>query len=151
MVSILGISRLRQRRRGFSLTELVVCASMIATIMSFVASISIRVNRVWRDTRHQQIALDELSNQLEALTRLDLQAATARLEKLEVSPEAQSLLPGAKIAGEFLTTRDSTQLVLTLTLDAQRVSAVKRHRDYTLVGFLPTPNVEPTASGGGEQ
>ena len=127
------------RRSAFTLTELMVCASLLLTVMSFVASISIRANRLWQDTRHQKIALDELGNQLEYLTTLDVREAQQALAGLEISPDARVVLPRAILKGEIEQDAGSNQLVLTLQIDGEPGTRHSRHAPLTLVGFLPSP------------
>ena len=58
------------RRNAFTLTELVVGAALTVTVMSVVASLTVHCGRLWQDTRHQQLVMDELSNELERLISL---------------------------------------------------------------------------------
>jgi prepilin-type N-terminal cleavage/methylation domain-containing protein len=124
------------RRAAFTLTELMVCASLLATVMSFVATISIRTDRLWKDTRHQKIALDELGNQLEYLTTLNLPEAQQAIDSLEISPDTRALLPRASLKGKIEQPPGSIQIVLTLEIDGESVTRGTHHAPLTLVGFL---------------
>lgn len=126
----------KNRRSGFTLTELMVCASMLVTIMSLVASMSLRANRLWHDTRQQKIALDELTNQMEYLTTLDVAEARQALNELEISPAISQALPSATLTGELIEQPPLIQIVLTLEIDADTSSAPSRHHPLQLVGFL---------------
>ena len=123
-------------RAAFTLTELIVCASLLTTVMSFVATISIRTDRLWKDTRHQKIALDELSNKLEYLTTLSLPEAQQAISSLEISPNTRALLPRASLKGKIEQPPGSIQIVLTLEIDGESVARSTHHAPLTLVGFL---------------
>ena len=60
--------RYGNNRHGFSYAEVLVCATVLTTIMSLVTTSSFRISRVWKDIRHEKAALNELSNQLDWLT-----------------------------------------------------------------------------------
>ena len=79
--------RARIGRRGYTMTDLVVAATLLVGIMSFVAPLAVRSGRLWQDSRHYRLALDELSNQLERLTSLDEGERDAALAELSVSPQ----------------------------------------------------------------
>ncbi|MDG2220025.1 MAG: prepilin-type N-terminal cleavage/methylation domain-containing protein [Rubripirellula sp.] len=143
------------RRAAFTLTELMVCASLLATVMSFVATISIRTDRLWRDTRNQKIALDELGNQLEHLTTLDLPGAQQAIESLEISADTRVLLPRASLRGKIEHPPGSTQIVLTLQIDGESATRTTHHAPLTLVGFLTTSpdpkiNLQPKPEDDGQ-
>lgn len=125
----------RHNRSAFSLTEVMVCASLVLAVMSFIASITLRTNRMWRDTRHQRIGLDELSNQMERLTLLELEELKRVLPDLEPSPMIQNLIPTVSIEGKVDERDDSVQIILTLAMDKEG-DAVKQSHPLTLVGFL---------------
>ncbi|MEE2936121.1 MAG: hypothetical protein VYA84_09005 [Planctomycetota bacterium] len=132
-------------RAAFTLTELIVCASLLTTVMSFVATISIRTDRLWKETRHQKIALDELSNKLEHLTTLHLTEAQQAISSMEISPDTRALLPHASLKGKIEQLPGSIQIVLTLEIDGESVTRSTHHAPLTLVGFLsPSPAHEIT-------
>ncbi len=138
--------RYRTQRTGFSLTELVVCASLLVTVMSFVTSIVIRVDRLWQDTRHQKIALDELSNHLEHLTTLDENEVHASLDRLEISEATRSSLPNATLEGEMVREAGSTQIVLTLSFGEVQSAGPPRHHPLSLTGFLSGDDAPPSVA-----
>ena len=127
------------RRTAFTLTELMVCASLLVTVMSFVASLSMRTNRLWKDTQHHKIALDELSNQLEILTTLDLSAAQQALPSLTISSQTLALLPGATLKASINQESSPAQVVLTHHLDDEPETNRPQHAPITLVGYLNSP------------
>ncbi|MEM8665903.1 MAG: hypothetical protein AAGG48_00200 [Planctomycetota bacterium] len=142
--------RTHHPRSGFSLTELIVCASLLMAVMSFIATLSIRTNRLWQDTRLQKLAIDELSNQLEELTSLDRAGAEKAIADLELSEAIRNSMPQASIDGEIVRINDSTQIVLTLWIDGKDGPTTTRHAPLELVGFLSPANRETTDDQGEE-
>jgi hypothetical protein len=69
--------------------------------MSLVATTTFRIGRVWKDIRHQHLALGELSNQLERLTGLSVDAAKDQIVSIEPSEAVQRSLDSAKLDGEI--------------------------------------------------
>jgi prepilin-type N-terminal cleavage/methylation domain-containing protein len=130
----------REERNGFTLTELVVAASLLVGVMTVVAPLTVRSGRMWQDTRHQQLAMDELSNQLERLTSLDPRGRAAALTQLAPSEFLTTALPSATIEAE--TARDEHGTRLVLSLDWNRPGARSRQTpSVTLVGWLdPLPS-----------
>lgn len=107
----------RNFRSGYTMTDLVVGATLLIGLMSFVAPLSVRTGRLWQDSRHYRLALDELSNQLELLTRLDETERVAALENLSVSPQVSSRLPNPVLHAKTIEDEDGTRLVLQLQWD----------------------------------
>ena len=131
-----------RRRYGFSLTEVMVCASLLLAVMSFVASISLRTHRIWKDIRLQKIALDEMSNQMESLTALSPDQLEQAIASLEISADLKQSMPLASLTGEVIQLEDSTQIELTLRIDGDQPQGPAKSHPLTLVGFLsPEPGV----------
>lgn len=81
------------------ITECLVAASVLMLGIGIVAKSNSSLMRLWEDTRYQQLAMDELANQLSYLTRLadeDLQQA---LGQLAVSPDIAATLIDARLEG----------------------------------------------------
>ncbi len=124
-------------RRGYAMTELVVAATLLVGILSFVAPLAVRSGRLWQDSRHYRLALDELSNQLERLTSLDQDQRDAALAELSVSPQVSARLPNPVIEGLKMNDGDGARLVLQLQWD--RVGSAK---PVTLVAWIdPLPSI----------
>ena len=70
------------RRRGVSLLELLVSGVVLVTVMTLVTTLCIRISSVWKDVGHHRVAVAELSNHLDRLTRLDANAAQQNPNKL---------------------------------------------------------------------
>lgn len=121
-----------RHRRGFTLTELVVASLLLISMMAIVAPLTVRSARLWRDTRHQQLALDELSNQIEFLSALDDAERERELESLQASEEFRQAIPSAVLSGETQSDPDGSRLVMTLKW--QRSPG--QNRSVSLVGWL---------------
>jgi hypothetical protein len=105
------------RRNASSLTELVVAATLTVTVMSIIASLTVRCGRLWQDTRHQQLVMDELSNQLERLSSLPADQRDRALTQLAPSQHLRSALPSAEITAETIRDDHGVRLVLSLNWD----------------------------------
>jgi prepilin-type N-terminal cleavage/methylation domain-containing protein len=125
-------------RRGFSLIELIVAATLLIGAMSIVAPLAVRSARLQQDSQHYQLALDELSNQLERLTGLDADALETALAKLTPSPTVRDVLPHPVLSAETIVDDDGRRLVLQLQWD--RVGPA---RPLTLVAWLDPPTTNP--------
>ena len=86
-------------RHGFSYAEVLVCATVLTTIMSLVTASSFRISRVWKDIRHEKAALNELSNQLDLLTAQPVEEVKDSIDTLQPSDECLDCLPEPKILG----------------------------------------------------
>ncbi len=113
------------------MTDLVVAATLLVGIMSFVAPLAVRSGRLWQDSRHYRLALDELSNQLERLTSLDKAQRDAALGELSVSPQVRARLPNPVLEVNSIDDSDGARLVLQLQWD--RVGPAK---PVTLVAWI---------------
>ena len=82
---------LRSNRRGLLMTELIVAAVLLITSLSLLTTLSIRTGKLWQDSRHYALAVDELTNQLERLTSLDVAGLDEQLLKLTPSPAIQNV------------------------------------------------------------
>ena len=126
-------SRARSRRSGTSMIEVVVSAGILLVVMSFVASLTFRINLVWKDIGQHRAAMNELSNQLERLTLLADDDLAAAIALLEPSAVISQTLPEPALAGELI--KDDWGNRLVLKLDWQRPHPAK---PVQLVAWLPT-------------
>ena len=98
-----------RKRSGFTSTELVVACSILVTAILVVGSMAVRTTRVWQDTRHQQIALEELSQQIERITAL---TPADRIEALrQITPSEQLLSIAPKASNEAKVTEEPERRV----------------------------------------
>jgi len=119
------------RRGGFTITELIVAATLLVVSMSVVASLTVSAGRLRQDARHHRLALDELSNQLERLTSLDKTSRVNALAELAPSPQMLELLPNPVISAETLSDESGTRLVMHLVWDR-----LGKGNPVTLVGWV---------------
>ena len=130
-------------RRGISMTELVVSATLLFTSLTVVTPLAVRAGRIWQDSRHYRLAMDEVSNQLDRLTLLDEPRLAATLESLEPSPQILSVLPGAVLSAERIRDEDGNRLVLSLQWESAAQAP-----SVTLVGWVePPPRTSPESEG----
>ena len=103
------------RRRGVSSIEFLVSFSVMATVMTFATTMTLNISRVWRDIEHQRLAMCELSNQLEELTRLGDEALEKRVSNIQPSNFCKQGLNepriSAKISSDDLGQRIDLELV----------------------------------------
>ena len=141
----LHISR-KRKQRGFTLTELLVAASLLLVILSVVGQLTIRNGRVQQQTRRQHVALNELSNQLDRLTMLAEPRLTEALESLAPSKEAQELLPQPVLTANRLNGEAGNRIELRLTWRRTGKPAA-----MTLVGWMhPSVEANTTAEASSE-
>ncbi|MEM7785906.1 MAG: hypothetical protein AAF623_21335, partial [Planctomycetota bacterium] len=57
------------RRNGVTAFEIMVTISVLTTVAMFVTTMAIQIKFIWRDIEQHQLAINELSNQLDELTR----------------------------------------------------------------------------------
>ncbi len=89
-------------RRGTTLVECIVAASILSVAIGTVTTAVFRIGRIWTDTGHYRIALQEVSNHLEALTQLSPAQVQPVIETLTVSSAVAQSLFDAKLSGELV-------------------------------------------------
>lgn len=109
--------RSRSTRRGLMMTEVIVAAILLIASLSLLVTLSFRTGKLWQDSRHYALAVDELTNQLERLTALDAAEIDEQLTVLTPSAAIQSALPNPQISGEKLTDEYGVRVVLALQWD----------------------------------
>jgi hypothetical protein len=125
-------------RNAFTLTELVVAAALMVSVMAVIAPLTVHSARLLQDTRHQQLVMDELSNELERLTMLAPDERDKAIAELVPSEHVRWMLPSAEITAETVRDEDGVRLVLSLNWDRPG-----RPRPITFVGWLDsTPGEE---------
>ena len=131
-----GTLRRAARHDGFTVTELLVAATLLIAIMPVVASLTVRSGRLWQDFRHYRLAIDELSNHLERLISLDASEVATAIDELSPSSHIRAALPNPVLSAEVLTDQDGTRLILQLAWDR-----IGKSPPVVLVGWtdgLPT-------------
>ena len=127
-------------RKAFTMIEMVVSAILLIGVMSLVTSLAFRVDRVWIDVRHHRLAMTELSNQLELLTRLSVAELPEAIEGLTPSNLVAEALPEASLFAELQNEGLLTRI--TLKLDWQRRHPAKPMQMVAWVASQSTENGE---------
>lgn len=130
------------KRSGTTLTEMIVAATLMASTMAIVAPLTVRTGRLWQDSRRHQLVMDELSNELERLTRLPAEQRKRAIADLTPPDYLQTSLPSATFAAETIRDGDGTRLLLSMNWDRPG-----KPKPVTLVGWLdsmPSQNAGQT-------
>ena len=102
-------------RRGFSVTEVLVSAVLLMTVMSLVGTACHRVNLIWFDVNHHRVAVCELSNHLEELTAMKPEQAIAAVNTLKPSAFCCQALDSPELTGEIFKDDLGSRVVLQIT------------------------------------
>ena len=102
---------------GFNATELVVAATLLVSVISVVAPLAVRSGRLWQDSWHYRVALDEACNQLERLTSLETAARIAALDELTPTDHARQALPNATLTAETVSDADGSRVIMRINWD----------------------------------
>jgi hypothetical protein len=101
-------------RRGLTVTEVVVAATLVVSMIGLFAPMSVRIGRVWQSTRQYRLAFNELANQMERLTSLSPAECKEALSSLALPTRVSDALPGSQLLGEVIRDQDGTRLKLSL-------------------------------------
>ncbi|MCO8124227.1 hypothetical protein NHH03_20965 [Stieleria sp. TO1_6] len=125
--------------RGVVLLETVVACVLVLALISVAAPMVVRAGRIWKQTRHFQIATDELSGQLDRLLALPAAQRQLAIDQLQVSNEIADVLHDASLQATIIKHEQSTQLQL--SIDWQRIGDPPPVR---LVAWIdPLPDAPP--------
>ena len=116
------------------MTELIVAAVLLVTAISLLTMFSVRTGKLWQESRHYRLAVEELTNQLERLTSLDEAEIDDRLVDLEPSAEIQAVLPNPRLSGEKVADDHGTRVVVQVTWDRPG-----RAKPVSLVAWIAPP------------
>jgi Tfp pilus assembly protein PilV len=119
-----------------SLIELMVAATLIISGLTVVGKLSVASGRMWQQTRHERVAIEELSNQLERLIALSPQQRQAEIADLVPSPHTAEMLPGARLAAETIHDPDGSRLQLQIDWNHGVLS-----RSIRLVGWIDSAEI----------
>ncbi len=126
--------KLRTTRHGLGMTELIVAATLLITALSLLVTLSFRTGKLWQDSRHYQLAVQELTNQQERLTSLDETALDTALTELVVSAAMQNALPNPRLTGKKISDDDGTRVLLEINWDRLGTA-----HPLSLVGWIAPP------------
>ena len=131
------------RRAGLVKLELLVACLLLVTTLSLALSLCHRINSVWRDVSHHRRALDELSNQMDELTRMSPEQVSAALDQLQPSPECQAGLPEPRLSGRLVPDSLGQRIELQMQWNARVASPTIR-----LAGWIvPASPSDPQGDG----
>src|SRR5690606_38771180 len=99
-------------RAGLTLVELVVAATLTVSGLTMIGTLTVSSGRMWQQTRHEQVALEELSNQLERLLALPPDQRDEAILELAPSQFAAERLPGVTITAQTLASNAGQRLEL---------------------------------------
>ena len=126
-------------REAFTSIEVTVAATLLVAIMSMVGPLAIRTTRIWRDSRHHQLAMEELTGQIERLIALSPSDRTEAMQTLAPSRALATAAPEAEIIGQLIQDSESTRIVLKVRWNQPNYPRA----DLTLVGWVdPLPQGE---------
>lgn len=137
-------------RPAMALLEIIVAATLIMTGLAVIAKLTIASGRMWMQTRHERLAFEELSNQLELLVAMQRNDREEAIANLTPSPHIKSSLVGARLNADFLRDQDGSRIALTIRWgdqheessdEGQQSILQGRTRQMSLVGWVdPTDN-----------
>jgi len=104
-------------RAGLMIPDLIVAATLTLALIGTLTTCTVRCGRLMIDTRHHQLALDELSNQLERLVAFSEQERAKAILELTPSDEVARVLSKATMAAETIIDASGTRIVLRLNWD----------------------------------
>lgn len=125
------------RRTGGMMVELVVAATLLVALIGTFTPMSLSAGRLWQQTRQHQLALDELSNQLDRLLVLSEPDRAAAIESLQPSAAALAALPEASLSAVQQSDRDGVRVKVELSWQ-RAVPAVP----LSLTGWIQGTNDE---------
>lgn len=135
--------RLKTTRQGTTLVELIVAGFLLITGMSLVTQGAVKSYRLQQESRHYQLAYDELANQLERLTQklspMSTEERASVLKSLHVSEPIESILALVKLSGSLTRDEPHEGDWLQLTIDWDRVGPSE---PLSLVGWIRTSSPE---------
>lgn len=131
--------RNRKMRHAFTLIELVVSASLVIAGLAIFGQLTTATGRTWVQTRQHNVAMEELSSQLDRLVALPSGMIDDAISELKPSEGAVDSLPGVKLEAKRFDDRDGARIELSIDWDRGRPSQPLR-----LTGWIAgTPASEP--------
>ncbi len=104
-------------RRGTTIIEFVVACSLLSALILLVVPSAIRIGRVQRTMRHERIAMDEVTNQLDRLTRLSVDQIKQEITSVAPSKFAEDGLPNPRLTGTLRESEDGYRVALEIAWD----------------------------------
>ena len=109
--------RTERYRAGISSLEFMVSLSVMLVVMTFVTSLTFHVGQVWRDIEQDRLAMGELSNQLDELTRQSKDDLIKQTANLKPSAFCIAGLPNPRLNANLTDDDLGQRIDLTLVWD----------------------------------
>lgn len=120
------------RRAGAMITELAVAAVVLTGAMAALTPLLVQQARLVAIARHERLALEELSNQLDRLTQLTATDLADELPRLRPEPAVANTLGGPRLDGELIEDEAGQRIVLCIRWS----EGAHRERQRTLTAWL---------------
>jgi prepilin-type N-terminal cleavage/methylation domain-containing protein len=130
-------TQLRKVRRGFTIVEVIVSASLLVVVMTFITTLAFRVDQTWKQIAHQRVAMNELSNQLDRLLHLNSDKLDTAIDAIEASSELRQTLPNPRLTAERIDDELGKRVVLRLNWQRRFPG-----RPLELIGWLPASEAQ---------
>lgn len=121
----------RATRPGFTLIELTVAATLVIAGLTAVGGMTVATGRMWRQTRQERIATEELSNQFERLVALTATERAAAMADLKPSAFAAQALAAVTLVAKPVSDADGERIELAIDWDRGMPG-----QPLTLVGWI---------------
>jgi hypothetical protein len=125
-------------RSAITSIDIIVSAVLLGAVLSTATALCFRINQIWKGISHQRVATQELSNQLDDLTRLNAEELDSAIQKLQASSLCLRSLQDPKLIAEV--TKDELGVRVDLRI---RWTAHSQPMQAELAGWL----IDPKASG----
>lgn len=121
-----------------------VAATLVVAMLSVAAPMVVRTARIWKQTQHVQLAMDELSTQMDRLIAMPAEIREVAIEEIAVSPEVSGVLNSAKLMASRVNDDDGDRIEL--AINWQRVGNPPPVRLTAWIGSVPESgnDEEPT-------
>lgn len=133
-----------KHRRGATITEFIVACSLLGSLMLLVVPSAVRLGRLQHTIRHDRIAMDEITNQLDRLTQLPLNELKQELDSLTPSEFATSGLPDPNLSGTLQSLGDGYRLALEISWNRPGRQA----KPLTMATWIYPASTEPQEEPG---
>ena len=104
-----------KKNAGVLKVEALLALSLLVVAMNVASPLFHRVNHLTVDTQEYQFAINELSNQIDAIARLSPEQAAEALDLLSASPACKQTLADSSLVGSLSKDDLGTRVTLSLS------------------------------------
>lgn len=104
-------------RCGYTVAELLVAATLLVAGLALVAQGTVQTKRLMQDVRQYNLAIDELSNQLERLTAMGRLERKKAISDLKPSEGIDSILKDVALKAEEFLDDDGNRISISIEWD----------------------------------